>query len=132
MNELITDKLVLGIRDNSLGKRLLQDDNLTLDKCIDMCRAARASSSKVKSLSKKASPDEEVQVVKPKCKQLLAKLEQIKKKKCKYCGKSCAKGKCPAFRQKCRSCGKFNHFASECKSCKHHKENQKGHMDIWM
>ncbi|XP_060594095.1 uncharacterized protein LOC132748481 [Ruditapes philippinarum] len=120
-NELITDRLVLGIRDNGLRKRLLQDDKLTLDKCIDMCRAAEASSSKVKSLSKHASPDEDVQVVKPKRKQLLAKNDQSSKKKCKYCGKNCAKGKCPAFGQKCRSCGKFNHFASECKSRKHHK-----------
>jgi hypothetical protein len=116
-NELITDRLVLGIRDNGLRKRLLQDDKLTLDKCIDMCRAAEASSSKVKPLSKHASPGEDVQVVKPKRKQLLAKSDQM----VQILWKKCAKGKCPALRQKCRSCGKFNHIPSVCKSRKHHK-----------
>ena len=118
-HELITDRLVLGIRDNGLRKRLLQEDKLTIDKCIDMCRAAEASSTKVKSITKGASaPEEEdVQVVKPKRRHPTNKHVQ-QKSQCKYCGKSCEPGRCPAFGKKCRQCGKHNHFASECRSRK--------------
>ncbi|XP_045166313.2 uncharacterized protein LOC123529833 [Mercenaria mercenaria] len=50
------------------------------------------------------------------------RVENIKqhssKLKCKYCGKlhPWRKDLCPAYGKKCIKCGKFNHFASACKS----------------
>ena len=41
--DLIRDRLVCGIRDNSLRKKLLQEPKLTLNKCLDSCRAAEAT-----------------------------------------------------------------------------------------
>ncbi|XP_052785334.1 uncharacterized protein K02A2.6-like [Mya arenaria] len=112
---LITDRIVIGIRENSVRKRLLQEDKLTLDKCIDICRAAESTQAKVKSMSGASGTTEEVQYVKqkqtyrPKTKNPTPNIN-----KCKYCGKFCTKGKCPAFGKKCMKCGKYNHFASEC------------------
>lgn len=37
-------------------------------------------------------------------------------KKCSYCGKNHAYGKCPAFKVKCGACGKIGHFESVCRS----------------
>ena len=34
---------------------------------------------------------------------------------CNNCGKQHAKRQCPAYGQKCRKCGKFNHFAKFCR-----------------
>lgn len=37
-------------------------------------------------------------------------------KKCSYCGRNHAYGKCPAFKAKCRACGKIGHFEGVCRS----------------
>ena len=46
--DLIRDRLVSGIRDNSLTKKLLQEPKLTLDKCLNSCRAAKRLNCKCK------------------------------------------------------------------------------------
>ena len=114
-NELITDRLVLGINDNSIRRRLLQEEALTLDKAIDICRAAEASQSKVKSLSQatgssQPTPVEEVQVVKPK----RFSHQDRHKFKCKYCNSFCKIGACPAYGKTCATCGLRNHFSVAC------------------
>lgn len=38
-DEMIRDRIVLGIRDNSTRKKLLQEKKLDLQRCIDICRA---------------------------------------------------------------------------------------------
>ncbi|KAH3775095.1 hypothetical protein DPMN_176492 [Dreissena polymorpha] len=59
----------IGIRDTQVRKRLLQEEKLTLQKCIDMCRGAEASSAKIKTISNGASGvSDDVYVVKPKSK----------------------------------------------------------------
>ena len=47
---LLRDRIVLGIRDSSTGKRLLQEADLNLKTCIDMSRAAEATIHQLKSL----------------------------------------------------------------------------------
>ena len=42
-DDLIRDRLVCGIRDNGQRKKLLQEPKLTLEKCLDSCRAAEAT-----------------------------------------------------------------------------------------
>ena len=37
-DEMIRDRIVLGVRDNSTRKKLLQEKKLDLQKCIDICR----------------------------------------------------------------------------------------------
>ena len=38
-DSLLRDRVVIGIRDNSTRRKLLQDKKLTLRTCIDICRA---------------------------------------------------------------------------------------------
>ena len=49
---LLRDRIVLGIRDSSTRKRLLQEADLNLKTCIDiiMCRAAEATTHQLKNL----------------------------------------------------------------------------------
>ncbi|CAC5379298.1 unnamed protein product [Mytilus coruscus] len=48
---LIRDTIVCGIRDNTARKRLLQEDKLTLNKCIDICRALESTTAKMKTMT---------------------------------------------------------------------------------
>ena len=44
------DRLVIGINNNSLQKKLLQDRNLTLAKAIDICRSSESTKQQVKKI----------------------------------------------------------------------------------
>lgn len=46
-DEMIRDRIVLGIRDNSTRKKLLQEKKLDLQRCIDICRANEKNSIEV-------------------------------------------------------------------------------------
>ena len=48
---LIRDRIVCGIRDDSVRRRLLREADLTLEKAIDVCRANEITSSQVKMLN---------------------------------------------------------------------------------
>ena len=44
-DSLLRDRIVLGVKNNNLRKRLLQERKLDLKKCIDICRSSEAASS---------------------------------------------------------------------------------------
>ena len=46
-DDLIRDRIVCGIRDNAMRKRLLQESSLTLNKCMDICRAVESTVTKI-------------------------------------------------------------------------------------
>ena len=48
---LIRDRIVIGIKDNTTRKKLLQDHKLTLKKCIDICRANETTTDNSKRLA---------------------------------------------------------------------------------
>lgn len=50
-DELIRDRIVCGIRDNTIRKKLLQESELTLDKCVNICRAAEKTAAQLKTMS---------------------------------------------------------------------------------
>ena len=66
-DEMIRDRIVCGVREGSLRKKLLQVPELTLQKCIDMCRSAEATSTQLEAMSAQTShvtPPPEVNFVK--------------------------------------------------------------------
>lgn len=48
---LLRDRIVLRINNNNIRKRLLQERQLDLKKCIDLCRSTEAATSQIKSIS---------------------------------------------------------------------------------
>ncbi|XP_033750517.1 uncharacterized protein K02A2.6-like [Pecten maximus] len=112
---LIRDRIVIGIRDNHTRKKLLQDSKLTLNSCIDICRAAEKTSKQMKAISQ-----EEVQMVQHKEKKESARRSQHRPepKECRYCGTNHVfrKESCPAWGKKCSKCHKSNHFESKCRN----------------
>jgi len=128
---------VCGIVDNSVRRKLLQEPKLSLEKCLDICRSAEATSAHLKAISGQLSstgiPADNVNAVdkrkKSKAppkrrsngqmqKQPLPEPKEDLLKPCKHCRRSHVKQrtKCPAFGKLCSACNKPNHFAEMCRS----------------
>ena len=60
---LLRDRVIMGILDSDLRKRLLQMPDLTINLCIDMCRAYEATENRMRYME--GSPQVEVHTVKP-------------------------------------------------------------------
>ena len=50
-DELIKDRIVVGILDENVRKRLLQEQNLPLQLCLDICRAHESSKAQSQAMS---------------------------------------------------------------------------------
>ena len=117
-----------GVRDNAVRRKLLQESKLTLEKCVDICCAAEATSAQLKEMAPSQQQhhhSSEVDLVtKGDSWKSKARKEKVKVPKnhqleeCKFCGRKHERkrGKCPAYGQTCSSWGKCNHFAVKCES----------------
>ena len=50
-DNLIRDRIVCGVRENAVRRKLLQESALTLSKFVDICRAAKATSAQLKEIA---------------------------------------------------------------------------------
>ena len=124
-DSLIKDRLVCGVIKDSVRSRLLQETELTLQKAIDICRAAETSTQQMKVIQSTSSgaTGSNVDVVKKK----IVKSKSLKntgspmKQKCGKCGYKHEPRKCPAFGKLCNNCKKKNHFSTVCKNKKMHE-----------
>ena len=124
MEELIRDRVVLGIQDDSVRKRLLQEPNLTLQGCLDICRAYESSKTQTQLLQGDALVAHAVSQKHQRHWQNKGKDyghqsgSQNNVIECKFCGlkHERVKEKCPAWGKQCSKCGKSNHFAKMCMS----------------
>ena len=101
-NSLIKDKIVLGVNSKKVQERLLREAELSLEKAIQICRAAENVKMQAKEI-KGASNEASVEAVsKGYSRESLSKQRNVegkhrqKVKNCKYCGGEHEYGKCPA------------------------------------
>jgi hypothetical protein len=138
---LIRDKILIGIVEQETRRKLLDERELTLNQCIDICRAAEKTDQQMKVLNaqsqessanvnrvmkhkQNARPTSSTKRNKPrsnysgKSETSDARPKGNKMINCRYCGKSHVQDKyqCPAYDKKCRRCGNKGHFAEVCKS----------------
>ena len=117
-NSLIRDRIVLGIKNEQTTKKLPRMRDLTLNKCVDVCRSKEVTAMQMKSL---AEPVDSVNQVKSKRTKpdkpsdVKSSLES-KKISCKICGYDhpLVKRKCPVWGKTCKRCNGKNHFAKKC------------------
>ena len=118
--EMIRDRIVMGISDARLRRSMLQEPKLTLKTAIERGRASETTTRQLKTMA----PTEEVSAVRKKGKAPSHRTGQTSSwpKNCKYCGRSHPKdkSKCPAYGKTCTYCSKKNHFESMCMA----KKNQ--------
>lgn len=138
-SDMIRDKIVFSTTDQRLKERLLREVNLTLEKTVDICRAAEAAKTQIQAMAEQTKT---VHVIKkrtkdPKQSQRHEKIPPHRQKangdtfSCKKCGKSHLPRQCPAFGATCHACGKNNHFASVCRSEKRDTQvKQKRHVNV--
>ena len=117
-NALISDRIVVGVRDESLRERLLRKTDLKLDKAIEFGRAA-----------------ELIQKQTAELKELPATVDRITKNRgnstkpqCTRCGYRHADRPCPAQGKRCRRCDRPNHFASCCKQAPKTRDSKPVHV----
>ena len=129
---LIRDKIVISITDTGLQERLLREADLTLDKCIQLCKTSELTKHHMQTLQEGAPEVAAVSKHKPnrrrskkkpeakehektKSKQADAKPEKTSSKLvCRFCGTNHPPKKCPAYGKKCTKCGNSHHSANMC------------------
>lgn len=137
-DDLIRDRLVLGVKDGGARARMLRESKLTLKHAIDTCRASEISRKQLQSLNPK---DENVHMLKHQHRKYAdqkqtrqnrttgktAQSKPVNMVKCKFCGKEheLDRKKCPANNAQCSYCKKLHHFANMCRARKAQKSSSK-------
>ena len=127
-DEMIRDRIVVGIRNTSLSERLQLNAELTLEKAKQAVRQSEAVHEQNQSLTAQATPGN-IDAVQPKAyrkqysrynsggKQRNTTPPKGVTKHCPRCGKEPhSRENCPAKNAICNKCKKRNHFASVCRS----------------
>ncbi|XP_077535303.1 uncharacterized protein LOC144147109 isoform X2 [Haemaphysalis longicornis] len=110
LESMIRDQIVFGTNDEKVREKLLRDNELTLAKAEQICKAAEATAAhkeEWKRDHKQVDPIRKTSSV--------PHLEQPNYS-CQRCGRRHAPRNCPAFGRTCRKCQRKNHFAVCCKS----------------
>ena len=142
---LIQDRIICGILDDGLRERLLRQDNLTLDKTLQVCRAAEQTRAQAQALSstgenasipvdflsktKKKFSGSRSKQSKPQGGSTSKPQGRTDSDACGRCGYQHSKDKCPAQGQTCKKCGKQNHFAKCCRT-RIAKVNELQHLEV--
>jgi hypothetical protein len=121
-NSLVRDRIVAGIRDDSLRKKLLAEPKLTLKKAEDICRANETAQIGIETLkedksSNKATADAiqssaGAEYQRNKTPFHKTRFQPTQEHPCKFCNRSHQRGtqSCPAWGRTCMACYKRNHF----------------------
>ena len=136
-DEMIRDRIVVGLRDAVLSERLQTDSELTLDKAITMARQTEAVKQQQQPVVRGNTENRHTKVDTVQGVQSLQHKQTTKNtskkhtktfsnqqnpktstKGCTRCGKfpTHPRNQCPAREAKCHKCGKLGHYQSMCRS----------------
>ena len=106
-DSMIRDALILGMRDHRVRECLLKEQDLSLDKAINIARAIEQAQTHAKALYNEDTGD------------MVMKVQPYPNKdlQCKFCGRKhpWGRSKCPAFGKTFNNCCERNHFSKVCK-----------------
>ena len=124
-NEILRDRLIFGIHDTKVRERLLRENNQTLIKTDEICRAAESMTEQMRIVGQWNDATTSVHAVrkfsgqkKRMTKEASRSTKSETAKECWNCGRQHGrqpKELCPAFGKSCDLCGKLNHFANKCR-----------------
>lgn len=103
--------MITGTQDKTIKERLLREEDLSLEKAVNICRAVEAGRLQVETIQAKEEKKQQVDVVKKRS-------YNKKQNDCEYCGRRHEARMCPAYGKKCAVCTKYNHFAAVCRNKK--------------
>ncbi|XP_015755742.1 PREDICTED: uncharacterized protein LOC107335261 [Acropora digitifera] len=145
-DEMIRDRIVIGLQDRNTKLRLLKEEDLDLNKTVNICRASEIASRQLKSM-KLGQTSEQVNTVGTQAKRFNNKQPRksnptrntrVKRKpkqtvtKCTRCGgpEKHKLEECRAYGQTCLVCKKPNHFATVCRFNDKSKSHNPKHRDV--
>lgn len=108
---MIRDRIVLRICDSNTWTDLLKVRDLTLARCVDICKTAENLCAQNNALNPAT-----VHKLKDHPKKKFHSKKEAKERECLFCRKThvLRKNDCPAWGQECSSCSEKNHFACKC------------------
>lgn len=120
LSEMIRDRLVCGIGDDRIQRRLLSEPDLSFDKALKLAQAIETASKDVKdlqSLDFSASHGRTPQVVHKISSKQTPSRQQLQHKGCYRCGgEHHTAGECRFIKETCHKCGKIGHIKKVCRS----------------
>ena len=116
-DEMVRDRLVVGLKYQALSERLQMDSELTLKKAVDLAR----SSERIKKQQQVLRNDDRnlsVEAVRQESSKKPWRPTRSGSKPCNWCGNytSHPRTKCPAKKARCMNCGKYGHLKKVCRS----------------
>ena len=111
--EMLHDRFVFGLLDDTLKERLLCETKLDLAKAVEIAQRQESLKKQIKDMSSKAPIN------------ALSKGQRHRHSSrhgtdihltCRCCGQQCKQKQCPTYGQICARCKKPNHFARMCKT----------------
>lgn len=117
--DLIKDRIVCGVNNDTVRARLLRETDLNLAKAVDICRANKVTQSHMKVLHEEAEVAvNKITKTKSTVRQLNIKHTGKEKEECTRCGYVHEPRKWPAYGKICNECLRKNHFSRMCKTPK--------------
>ena len=116
LDEMLRDRIVIGIADNQIWARLLRESKLTLRKALEICRSSKQANLHLQQVD---SGSETTHCVKSRGKQGMTKPKSQTTAficNCLFCGTSHNRGRCPAYGATCAKCYKKNHRTEQCRA----------------
>lgn len=119
--ELLRDRLVVGIKDDMLRRRLLVKDNLDWNDAVSICVIQETTDAQIKEFASKKVED----VFSLRSSNRNGNLSRYNNdgnynnnnnRNCNSCGYKHESNRCLAYGKQCYKCNKLNHFASKCRA----------------
>ena len=136
IKEYIRDSFINGLKSNNIRRRLLENNNLTLDEMHQTARTlelaqkhsaaySAGSAQYIGSTSAAASLSDNVREYERSDvdSSLAAAKDPIRGKKCSFCGRDYhPRDKCPAKNSRCNNCSKTGHWGQVCQQSQKSKQ----------
>ncbi|XP_049870365.1 uncharacterized protein LOC126369844 [Pectinophora gossypiella] len=113
-DSIIRDRVVIGVQSDIAREKLLSEENLTLDKTINICHSTEQVRSHLESMKNSNAVNA---ITCNKKKNINNTKKEDEEFHCKRCDTTHRRKSCPAFGKECKNCKKKNHFAKCCR-CK--------------
>ena len=120
LEDMLRDRLVCGIKDSRVQRRLITEAKLTFNKALEMVQAAEAADQGTKMLQSGSAPNSTVLAVE----KLQVPVRNFNKEKCFRCGRRHPSHTCRCKDWLCNNCGKRGHVAKVCRSARTNPINQ--------
>ncbi|XP_055906014.1 uncharacterized protein LOC129941414 [Eupeodes corollae] len=112
--DMIRDRIVMGIAEQNIRLQLLKTDNLDLTKAKELCRVAEQASMQAQQIFPNNVTKRRDHLTSEE-QRPSSSGKNINIIGCDKCKRNHIPNRCPAFGQRCLRCGKYNHFALACR-----------------